>query len=67
MAADSPLNQDTHDWVIDAQPNAFIATDLLHAYVVNGDTVARNIEQAWLVIHAWQATGYTGTIPRWPN
>ena len=67
MAGASPLTQDTHDWVIDAQPNAFRNGDLLHAYVVNGDAVPRNVEQAWLVIHAWAATGYTGTIPGWPN
>ena len=66
MAGASPLTQDTHDWVIDAQPNAFSSGDLLHAYAVNGDSVARNVEQAWLVIHAWPAPGYAGAIPGYP-
>lgn len=67
MVTNSPLNVDTHDWVIDAQPNAFLNGDLLHCYAINGDVIPRNIEQAWLVIHAWPATGYTGIIPRWPE
>ena len=67
MVTNSPLNVDTHDWVIDAQPNAFLNGDLLHCYAINGDVVPRDVEQAWLVLHVWPATGYTGNIPNFPH
>ena len=63
----SPLNQDTLDWTTDFEPEAFINGDLKHAYVVNGDAVPRNVDEAWLTIRVWPAPGYTGGIPGYPQ
>ena len=67
MAGASPLRVDTNDWVSDAVPAAYEANDLLHAYAINGDTAARDVNEAWLVIRVWPATGYNGGIPGWPQ
>lgn len=53
-------------WSSQHHPNAHIATDLLHAYVTNGDTGPQDVEEAWLVIYAWPAPGYGGLIPGYP-
>lgn len=66
MNGASPLNVDTLDWVIDAMPGAFITGDLSHCYAINGDVVARNVQEAYYVIQAWPATGYAGGIPGYP-
>lgn len=55
------------DWVTDTRMNAHIDGDLLHAYVQNGDVVARNVDKAFLTIFRWPAPGYTGAIPRYPQ
>lgn len=53
-------------WCYVHRDDGKIATDELFAYVYNGDAVAHDVHEAWLSIHAWPATGYTGTVPRWP-
>lgn len=67
MAGASPLTVDTLDWTIDAMPGAFLNGDLSHCYATNGDAVPRDVQEAYYVIQAWPATGYTGGIPRWPQ
>lgn len=63
----SPLNQDLNDWTTDFEPDAFRNGDLKHCYVINGDAAPRDVNEAWLTIRVWPATGYTGIIPRWPQ
>jgi len=63
----SPLTQDTHNWTTDFEPDSFVNGDLKHAYVVNGDAVARDVIEAWLTIRVWVASGYTGGIPGYPQ
>jgi hypothetical protein len=67
MAADSPLRVDSNDWTMYVMPNAALSGDLLHAYAINGDTIARDINEAWLVVYLWPITGYNGAIPGWPQ
>jgi hypothetical protein len=67
IPAGSPLRVDTNDWGMYAVPNAAKSGDLLHAYAINGDTVARDVNEAWLVIRGWAASGYNGNIPGWPQ
>ena len=54
-------------WSSQNHPNAHVSTDLLHAYVTNGDSSSHDVEEAWLVIYAWPITGYNGAIPGWPQ
>lgn len=63
----SPYQTLSDDWVNQYRPNAHTVGDLIHAYADNGDTVAHNIDEAWLTIFAWTATGYNGLIPGWPQ
>lgn len=61
---DSFLSQ---DYTSQIHPNAHTISELVHAYVVNYDTVAHNVNEAWFVTYLWPALGYTGTIPGWPK
>jgi hypothetical protein len=63
----SPLNTDLKDWVVDGIPNAFRAGNISFAYAVNGDAVAHDVTDAYLVYYVWPATGYNGNIPGWPQ
>lgn len=62
----SPLRVDSNDWLWQARPSAHIANDTIHAYVINGDTVSRDVNEAFLVCRLFPTTGYTGGIPGWP-
>lgn len=53
-------------WGSQIHPNAHTNGELLHAFVTNGDSVARNLDKAFLVIYRWDAAGYAGGIPGWP-
>ena len=53
-------------WGSQIHPNAHPDGELLHAFVTNGDTVARDLDKAFLVIYRWDAAGYAGGIPGWP-
>jgi len=61
------ISQDTHQWTYDFMPNAYIADELVAAYLVNGDSSARIVEDVWLVIYAWPAPSYAGAIPGYPG
>lgn len=63
----SPLRVDSNDWTSYSTPNAATTGQLLHAYAINGDTAPRDVNEAWLVIYAWSAPGYSGAIPGWPQ
>lgn len=54
-------------WGEQIHPNAHLDGESMHAFVTNGDTVARDLTGAFLVIYRWPAVGYTGIIPRWPE
>jgi hypothetical protein len=65
-AAFDGVGQAYGDTTAFVRPNAHINTDLVHAYVKNGDASPRDVLSAYLVIYAWPAPGYTGGIPGWP-
>lgn len=54
-------------WGSQIHPNIHQDGELLHAFVTNGDTVARDLDKAFLVIYRWDAAGYSGGIPGWPT
>ena len=54
-------------WGSQIHPNIHQDGELLHAFVTNGDTVARDLDKAFLVIYRWDAAGYAGGIPGWPT
>lgn len=56
-------------WTRAIQTNAHTsagAYNKIHTYLINGDTVSHDVKEAWLVVYAWPAPGYTGNIPGYP-
>lgn len=54
-------------WGTDQRPNAHTVDELLHCYVTNASASAQDVNEAWLCIRGWAASGYNGAIPGWPQ